>query len=163
MRFLVMVKATKDSEAGVLPDEKLLAEMGKFNEELVKAGIMLSAQYFEGADMMSALEEQLVMLRLAREATVLLLRAVRSTTRSTAIQESTLRDLCNPGVWNDHNTNRDISPQTHRGTQRPCSITALGIRLLRPEIRQFSGRFFRGEKLWHRIPFQRARCGRGES
>ena len=40
MRFMIMVKATKDSEAGVLPDQKLLAEMGKFNEELVKAGIM---------------------------------------------------------------------------------------------------------------------------
>jgi hypothetical protein len=41
MRFVVMVKATKDSEAGVMPDEKMLAEMGKYNEELVKAGIML--------------------------------------------------------------------------------------------------------------------------
>jgi hypothetical protein len=39
-----MVKATKESEAGVLPDEKLLAEMGKFNEELVKAGIMLAGE-----------------------------------------------------------------------------------------------------------------------
>jgi hypothetical protein len=44
MRFMVMVKATKDSEAGVLPDEKLLAEMGKFNEELVKAGVLLAAE-----------------------------------------------------------------------------------------------------------------------
>ena len=44
MRFMVMVKATKDSEAGVLPDEKLLADMGKFNEELVKAGIMLAGE-----------------------------------------------------------------------------------------------------------------------
>ena len=42
MRFMVLVKATKDSEAGVLPDEKLLTEMGKFNEELVKAGVMLA-------------------------------------------------------------------------------------------------------------------------
>jgi hypothetical protein len=42
MRFMVMVRATKSSEAGNLPDEKLLAEMGKFNEELVKAGVMLS-------------------------------------------------------------------------------------------------------------------------
>jgi len=42
MRFMVMVKATKDSEAGTLPDHKILAEMGKFNEELVKAGIMLA-------------------------------------------------------------------------------------------------------------------------
>jgi hypothetical protein len=44
MRFMVMVKATKDSEAGALPDHKILAEMGKFNEELVKAGIMLAAE-----------------------------------------------------------------------------------------------------------------------
>ena len=44
MRFLVMVKATKDSEAGVMPSEKLLAEMGKYNEELVKAGVMLAAE-----------------------------------------------------------------------------------------------------------------------
>jgi hypothetical protein len=44
MRFMILVKATKNSEAGVLPDEKLLAEMGKFNEELVKAGIMLDGE-----------------------------------------------------------------------------------------------------------------------
>jgi hypothetical protein len=44
MRFMVIVKANKDSEAGVLPDEKILTEMGKFNEELVKAGIMLGAE-----------------------------------------------------------------------------------------------------------------------
>jgi hypothetical protein len=44
MRFLVMVKATKDSEAGVMPDVQLLTEMGKFNEELVKAGIMLAGE-----------------------------------------------------------------------------------------------------------------------
>ncbi|HEV3309028.1 MAG TPA: YciI family protein, partial [Chloroflexota bacterium] len=44
MRFLVMVKANKDSEAGVLPDEKLLTEMGQFNEELVKAGVLLVAE-----------------------------------------------------------------------------------------------------------------------
>jgi len=44
MRFMVMVKATKDSEAGVLPDEKLLAAMGKFNEELAKAGVMLAGE-----------------------------------------------------------------------------------------------------------------------
>jgi len=37
MRFMAIVKATKDSEAGVLPDQKLLADMGKFNEELAKA------------------------------------------------------------------------------------------------------------------------------
>ncbi len=44
MRFMVMVKATQDSEAGVMPDEKLLADMGKFNEELVRAGIMLAGE-----------------------------------------------------------------------------------------------------------------------
>jgi hypothetical protein len=44
MRFMVMVRATKDSEEGVMPDEKLLADMGKFNEELVKAGVMLSGE-----------------------------------------------------------------------------------------------------------------------
>ena len=44
MRFMVMVKATRDSEAGVLPDEKLLAEMGRFNEELVKAGVMQAGE-----------------------------------------------------------------------------------------------------------------------
>ena len=42
MRVMVMVKATKNSEAGVMPSEKLLADMGKFNEELVKAGVMLA-------------------------------------------------------------------------------------------------------------------------
>ena len=44
MRVLVMVKANKDSEAGIMPTEKLLTEMGKFNEELVKAGVMLAAE-----------------------------------------------------------------------------------------------------------------------
>jgi hypothetical protein len=44
MRVMVMVKATKNSESGALPDEKMLAEMGKFNEELVKAGIMLAGE-----------------------------------------------------------------------------------------------------------------------
>jgi len=41
---MVIVKATKHSEAGALPDQKILAEMGKFNEELVKAGIMLAGE-----------------------------------------------------------------------------------------------------------------------
>ena len=41
MRFMVIVKATKDSEAGKMPSEEMLAAMGKFNEELVKAGVML--------------------------------------------------------------------------------------------------------------------------
>ncbi len=44
MRFMVLVKANKDSEAGVLPDEKLLTEMGKYNEELVKAGVLLAGE-----------------------------------------------------------------------------------------------------------------------
>jgi hypothetical protein len=44
MRFMVMVKANKDSEAGVMPSEKELTDMGKFNEELVKAGIMLAGE-----------------------------------------------------------------------------------------------------------------------
>jgi len=44
MRFLVLGKATKDSEAGVLPDQKDVLEMGKFNEELVKAGVLLAAE-----------------------------------------------------------------------------------------------------------------------
>src|SRR5260370_24933228 len=42
MRVMVIVKASKDSEAGVLPKQKLLAEMGKYNEELVKAGMLLA-------------------------------------------------------------------------------------------------------------------------
>ncbi len=44
MRFMVLVKANKDSEAGVLPDAKILAEMNQFNEELVKAGVMLAGE-----------------------------------------------------------------------------------------------------------------------
>src|SRR5216684_2052096 len=44
MRFMVIVKANKDSEAGVMPTEELLTEMGKFNEELVKAGVMLAGE-----------------------------------------------------------------------------------------------------------------------
>src|SRR5688572_164637 len=44
MRFMVIVKANPASEAGVLPDEKMLTEMGKFNEELAKAGIMLAGE-----------------------------------------------------------------------------------------------------------------------
>jgi hypothetical protein len=44
MRFMVIVKADKDSEAGVLPSTQLLTEMGKFNEELVKAGVMLAGE-----------------------------------------------------------------------------------------------------------------------
>lgn len=41
MRFMIIVKATKDSEAGVIPEEKLMAEMAKYHEELVKAGVLL--------------------------------------------------------------------------------------------------------------------------
>ncbi len=44
MRFMVMVKATPNSEAGVMPSEEMFAEMGKFNEELVKAGVMLAGE-----------------------------------------------------------------------------------------------------------------------
>src|ERR1700726_2591552 len=44
MRFMVIVKANKDSEAGIMPKQELLAEMGKFNEELVKAGVLLAAE-----------------------------------------------------------------------------------------------------------------------
>ena len=44
MRFMVLVKANKDSEAGVMPTEKMLTDMGKFNEELVKAGVMLEGE-----------------------------------------------------------------------------------------------------------------------
>lgn len=44
MRVMAIVKASKDSEAGDLPDEKILDEMGKFNEELVKAGVLLAAE-----------------------------------------------------------------------------------------------------------------------
>ena len=44
MRFMVMVRADKNTEAGVLPSEKLLAEMGKYNEELAKAGVLLAGE-----------------------------------------------------------------------------------------------------------------------
>ena len=44
MRFMVIVKATKSSEAGVLPSEELLTAMGKYNEELTKAGVMLAGE-----------------------------------------------------------------------------------------------------------------------
>jgi hypothetical protein len=44
MKVMVLVKATKDSEAGILPTQTLLAEMGRFNEELVKAGVMLAGE-----------------------------------------------------------------------------------------------------------------------
>ena len=44
MRFMIIVKATKESEAGVMPSEQLLADMGKYNEELAKAGVMLAGE-----------------------------------------------------------------------------------------------------------------------
>jgi hypothetical protein len=53
MRFMVLVKANKDSEAGVMPSEQLLRDMGNFNEQLVKAGVMLAVemrQVFEAED-----------------------------------------------------------------------------------------------------------------
>ncbi len=44
MRYMILVKATEESEAGVLPSEELLAEMGKYNEELAKAGVLLAGE-----------------------------------------------------------------------------------------------------------------------
>ena len=44
MRFMILVKASKDSEAGVMPSQQLLTDMGKFNEELAKAGVLLAAE-----------------------------------------------------------------------------------------------------------------------
>jgi len=44
MRFMILIKANKDSEAGILPDEKLLTEMGRFNEELMKAGVLIAGE-----------------------------------------------------------------------------------------------------------------------
>ncbi len=44
MRFMILIKATKDSEAGVMPSQQLLTEMGKFNEELAKAGVLLAGE-----------------------------------------------------------------------------------------------------------------------
>jgi hypothetical protein len=44
MKFMILVKASNTSEAGALPDERLLTEMGKFNEDLVKAGVMLAGE-----------------------------------------------------------------------------------------------------------------------
>ena len=44
MRFMILIKANKDTEAGVMPSEQLLADMGRFNEELVKAGIMQAGE-----------------------------------------------------------------------------------------------------------------------
>ena len=44
MRFMILIKANSDSEAGVMPSQELLTEMGKFNEELVKAGVMLAGE-----------------------------------------------------------------------------------------------------------------------
>ena len=44
MKFIVLVKANKDTEAGVMPSEQLLAEMGRYNEELVKAGVMQAGE-----------------------------------------------------------------------------------------------------------------------
>ncbi|WP_225408427.1 YciI family protein [Stigmatella hybrida] len=44
MRFMILVKADKNSEAGTLPDEKLMTEMGKYNEELMKAGVLLAGE-----------------------------------------------------------------------------------------------------------------------
>ena len=48
MKFMILIKADKDSEAGILPDEKLFTEMGKFNEELAKAGVLVARVKFVG-------------------------------------------------------------------------------------------------------------------
>jgi hypothetical protein len=65
MRFMVMVKATKASEAGVLPDETLLADMGTYNEELIKAGVML-----EGAGLQPSSKGARVLLSAGNKRTV---------------------------------------------------------------------------------------------
>src|SRR5690348_1260426 len=64
----------------------------------------------------------MAMLRPGRKANAPPPRASRSTTRSTAVQESTLGDLCDPGVWNDHDTNRDrlIDHRTRRDSPLGC-------------------------------------------
>ncbi len=49
MRFMILVKANKDSEAGVMPNTELLAAMGKYNEELVKAGVLLAGEGLEAS------------------------------------------------------------------------------------------------------------------
>ena len=51
MRFMIIIKATKDTEAGVMPDEKLLSDMGKFNEQLVNAGVMLAGEGLQPSSM----------------------------------------------------------------------------------------------------------------
>lgn len=56
MRFMVIVKASKESEAGGLPDEKMLTEMGKFNEELAKAGVMLAGEGLHASSKGSRIE-----------------------------------------------------------------------------------------------------------
>ena len=56
MRFMVIVKATKESEAGVMPSEELLTAMGKFNEELVQAGVMLAGEGLRASSMGARVE-----------------------------------------------------------------------------------------------------------
>jgi hypothetical protein len=56
MRFMVMVPANKESEAGVLPDEKILTAMGKFNEEMAKAGVMLAGEGLQASSKGARLE-----------------------------------------------------------------------------------------------------------
>ena len=53
MKFMILVPANKDSEAGVLPDEKMLATMGKFNAEMIKAGVMLGTLEEDEGDAVS--------------------------------------------------------------------------------------------------------------
>jgi hypothetical protein len=77
MRFMIIVKANKDSEAGVLPDEKILTEMGKFNEELVKAGVMLVGEGLQPSSKgaRAEFERAASLTRNARERELLLERA----------------------------------------------------------------------------------------
>ena len=56
MRFMVIVKATKDSEAGIMPAEQLLTDMGNFNEELVNAGVMLAGDGLRASSMGARVE-----------------------------------------------------------------------------------------------------------
>jgi hypothetical protein len=58
MRFMVIVKADKNSEAGVMPSKELLTEMGKFNQELVKAGVMLAGEGLHASSKARALNSQ---------------------------------------------------------------------------------------------------------
>src|SRR6266511_1395827 len=65
MRFMVMVKSNERSEAGMMPDEKMLSEMGKYNEELIKAGMML------GGDGLAASSQGVRVRNVAKKSSVI--------------------------------------------------------------------------------------------